>query len=416
MKKNAEEDLFYKSFEMECLTEDNNKLTSFGLSTTQIAPAQSKLSMTCFGGVIYEDISFDSLTPEEELEKEFREPIYFIELEGFKLQFLDLTEIEHHRRGVKLDGLHSKRDHTDAQIIYNGSKNSPCNFFGLTFLQNPKNDKNIIVEFTGDYPNILFYDVFNEFKVDFIHLLSLLNGADIRIRKEFIGKHYSVGAYTSQKHITYSFEPVINERYSQYVPINSPFHKTERIISKTFSMCFDKFIELNKTLDLNTIIFYLNGAENASSIIEQLFTKMIAFERLATINYNLASKEVKYLVLPDQLEVIKKEISPILEKYSNSYKFNFGTVNSRLDNLFKEKSGRTEDKLYFLLKTASIEPDEETKTLIDKIRHIVIHEGKLESLNDVVKYCFLLDKLLRDIILNLMGYDGSRNDRRNWFI
>lgn len=416
MKRDTKQDLFYTSFEMECLTEDNNKLSSFGLSTTQIAPAKSKLSMTCFGGVIFEDISLEPITTKEELDAEFRQPIYFVELEGLKMQFLDLTEIEHFRGGVKVESFNSKRDHTDAQIIYNGSSNSPCNSFNLTFSQSQKKENNIILEFNGDFPNILYYDVFNEFKEDFIELLSLLNGSEIRIRQEFIGRHFSVGRFTSQKHITYSFKPIINERYNQYVPINNPFHKTDRIISKTFTTCFDKYIEWNKSLDFNSIIFYLNGAENANSIMEQFFIKMIAFERLATINYNNTSKTIGYIISEDQLKTVKDEISPIIEKHSKSFKFDFGKVNSRVGNLFKENTTRTEDKLYHLLKTASIEPDADTKVLIDQIRHAVIHEGKLENLNDTVKYCFLLDKILRDIILNLIGYDGPRKERRDWFV
>lgn len=416
MRKNTKQDLFYTSLEMECLTEDNNKLSSYGLSTTQIAPAKSKLSMTCFGGVVFEDISLDPFTPKEELDAEFRQPIYFVELEGLKMQFLDLTEIEHFRHGVKVESFNSKRDHTNAKIIYNGSSNSPCNSFNLTFSPSQKNENNIILEFNGDFPNILYYDVFNEFKEDFIELLSLLNGAEIRIRKEFIGRHSNVGHFTSQKHITYSFKSISNEKYSQYVPINSPFHKTERIISNTFTSCFDKYIELNKDLDFNSIIFYLNGAENANSIMEQLFTKIIAFERLATINYKLNSKQIHSLVTPEQLETIKKEISPIIKKYSEQFTYDYRKVNSRITNIYKENSSYTEDKLYFLLQTANITPDTEIDYLIKTVRNTVIHEGKLEDLKDAVKYCFLVDKLLRDIILNLIGYTGSRNDRRDWFI
>ena len=416
LKKEAKEDLFYKSFEMECFTEDNNKLSSFGLSTTQISPSKSKLCMTCLGALIFEDISLNALEVKNEIPQDERTPIYYIELEGLMMQFLDLTEIERYRGGQKLMEHFSKRDHTNTQIIYNGSTNSPSNFFDLTFSKNPKNELNIIVEFKGEYPNILYYDVFNEFKVDFIHLLSLLNGAEVRIRSEFIGKHYNINELKSQKYITYSFKPIINERHSQYIPINSPFHRTERIICKTFMNCFDKYIQWNKMLDLNTIIFYLNGAENANSVMEQLFTKMIAFERIATINYNLHSKTINSLVTPTQLDTIKNEVSPIMKKYSQCFNFDFVKVNSRLSNIFKETSSKTEDKLYFLLKTSNIEPDKNTKQLIDKIRHTIIHEGKLENLTDAVKYCFLVDKLLRDIILNLIGYDGSRDNRRNWFI
>lgn len=416
MRRDAKQDLFYTTFEMECFTEDNNKLSVFELSTTQIAPAKSKLSMTCYGGVVFEDISLEPLTSKKELESESRQPIYFVELEGLKMQFLDLTEIEQSRRGVKSVIFRSIRDHTDAQIIYNGSTNSPCNYFTMTFTQSPINNKNIILEFKGDFPNILYYDVFNEFKHDFIDLLSLLNGAEIKIRKEFTGSRYSTDPCSSQKHITYSFTPVNNEKYSRYVPINSPFHKTESIISKTFRDCFDKYVELNKFLDLNSIIFYLNGAENANSIMEQLFTKIIAFERLASINYKLKSKQINSLVQPEQLKTIRREISPIIKKFAELYSYDFAKVNSRLTDIYKENSGKTEDKLYFLLQTANIVPDADIDFLIKNIRNTVIHEGKVENLKDAVKYGFLVDKLLRDIILNLIGYNGPRIEKRDWFI
>ena len=354
--------------------------------------------------------------PSSEDKVDNRDPIYFLEVEGLQMEHTDITEIHKSRNGEEILNYNSQRDYTSAMLVYRGSNNSSCTSFNLLFLKN-EIDKNLtIIQFKGDYSNLLYYDVFIEFREDFIHLLSLLNGAEVKIRKEFTGEHFSVSHFRSQKMITYSFEPIINERFSHYVPINSPFKRGDRIISKVLMFSFDKYVKVNRTLDLNSIIFYLNGAEKASSIMEKFFIKMVAFERLADINFKLNSGHTEYLIENDQKQMIAGEIALILKKYSREFKFDFTTINSRVDNLFKKSNGRTEKKLYYLLETAKIEINDDIKMLIEKVRNNIIHEGTLQTNRDNVKFYFLLDKLLRDIILNLIEYNGPREDRRNWFI
>jgi hypothetical protein len=68
--------------------------------------------------------------------------------------------------------------------------------------------EDVNVEFNDEYQNAMTYSHFLEIKHDFISLLSLINGAEVRVRKECTGSYYTIGKIDSEIVYTYSFDNI----------------------------------------------------------------------------------------------------------------------------------------------------------------------------------------------------------------
>ena len=73
-----------------------------------------------------------------------------------------------------------------------------------------------------------------------------------------------------------------------------------------------------------------------------------------------------------------------------------------------ESKPDTDEKFYELFKYSGIKKSPEIEQLVTQ-RHFAIHEGDIgKSTKDKWRFYFKLDHILRDIILNRIGYDGVR--------
>lgn len=407
---NREKNSLYNYFTLSALTVENNKVEATNLSIRHVIPGQFYMKMQCHGFLKHTEVRVER----NENKEDKRETLYYLEIEGLKMEFSDLTETIRARRGEKIKDFNGwERDHTSALLIYDSPTKFGCNNFQFTFFKINSSD-NIYVELPNYHkkgPNVLHYDIYREFKRDLTFLLSLLNGAEVQIRKEFIGGFYNIGKVNSQTVITYSFKTIKNESYNQYIPLNNHFHLGENVIARTFLSCFNKYVEENKKLDLNSIIFYLNVAEQAISIEGKFFILIIAFERLAqkfikTLNF------VDSLILSeDDYMPIKNELLATLEKYRPTYKKAIDDLKGKIGELHKIKSTSTKYKFHKLLEYANISMSPEIEKIIDEVRHKTIHHGEIGSGQQGVKNFIVLDELLRDIILNIIGYDSIRSSR-----
>lgn len=399
-------------FSMTALTDENNLIEATNLFFKNVSPYKSYIKAQSFGYIKHTEIS-DHLD-NEETDKE-SQTLFYLELEGLKMEYSNLTEFIKARGGNRIKDFNDlKRDHTDALLVYNSGTNIGCNNFKFTFFQSENND-NIFVElpnFKTNGPNVLHYDLYLEFKKDFVSLLSLLNGAEVKVRKEYIGGFYQIGQVGSQTVISYSFNTLKNKNHNSYIPLNNGFYKGNNILNSVLISCFDKYILENKKLDLNSIVFYLNGAEQSKSIGEKFFILIIAFERLAKKYVNTLNDTELQIILEDEFQPIKKDLLEILKRYkSKNNDSAISRLMSKVGSLNKITKRSTEYKFLKILEYSKIELTSEINKIINEVRHETVHEGEIGNGNEGLKNYIILNELLRDIILNIIGYNNARVSR-----
>lgn len=409
---------FRYEFAMTALTDENNLIKATELSLRNVSPYKSFISTQSYGYITHTEKrkNYGNNTLNEvEKDDDKRQTLFYLELEGLKMEYSDLTETIKARGGEKIKDFDNyKRDHTNALLIYNSPTKTGCNNFKFTFFQSENKD-NISVElpnFRTDGPNVLYYDIYLEFKRELIYVLSFLNGAEVAVRKEFIGGFYRIGKTDSQTVITYSFQTIKNKNYNDYIPLNNGFHKGDRILSSVFMSCFDKYIEVNKKLDLNSIIFYLNGAEQSKSLDEKFFVLIIAFERLAKKYVETLNNSDLLVMSEENYQPIKDELLEVLRRHkSKENEQAIKRLMPKIGELNKIKRKSTEYKFLKILEYAGIDLTLEIEKIINEVRHKTVHQGEFGEGNQGVKNYLVLDELLRDIILNIIGYKNARISR-----
>lgn len=407
---------FRSEFAMKAMTDENNHIEATELSLRNVSPYKSFIRTQSYGYIKHTERSknYENDTLKEE-DDDKRQTLFYLELEGLKMEYSDLTETIKARSGVKIKDFDNfKRDHTNASLIYNSATKAGCNNFQFTFFQSENKD-NISVElptFQTDGPNVLYYDIYLEFKRELIYVLSFLNGAEVAIRKEFIGGFYRIGKTDSQTVITYSFQTIKNKNYNDYIPLNSGLHRGNFILSSVFMSCFDKYVEENKKLDLNSIIFYLNGAEQSKSIDEKFFVLIIAFERLAKKYVETLNNTDLLVISEEKYQPIKDELLETLRRHkSKENEQAIKRLMPKIGELNKIKRNSTEYKFLKILEYARIDLTPEIEKIINEVRHKTVHQGEFGEGNQGIKNYLVLDELLRDIILNIIGYKNARISR-----
>lgn len=392
---------FGASYIATCNSDENDKLEIRRLHFSNLDTGINKGYLTCYDRLIK---TKQKKTPyEKAIVTKKNSSLHYLELEGLKMQFSDRTEQIKARGGVQVkDFNNSSWDHTDATLVYKG--------LGYSFLyyKSDTND-NIVVEFHRSQPNnLLPFHIYQEFKLEYTYCLSLLNGAEVRIRKEFTGDYYSLNEMDAHVTIIYSFKTVNNERHSSYIPLNDPFSRKDNIINKFFSFSFDKYVEWNNKIDLNSIIFYYINSVQSKSMQEVFFVQMIAFERLTTLYAEYKGEKEIYLPSNQDFQEIKVEFLAILEKYKPVFGETYNVAKSKLSNLNQVKRLSTTDKMFRLIRDVNILITPEIEKLIEQVRHKTIHRGELESGSDGINDFYLLGELIQETILRLIDYNGLR--------
>ena len=193
-----------KYFSITGETEKKNKIEATDLIIRSIRSEQTLIKMQCYGHLKHTDLKHTTTFYKENKIKDDTQTLYYIEV----------------------DFNNYKRDHTSVVMLYNppgfpGNKN-----ILLTFYNSEENENTIIELPNKQSPGYysLPYAEYLVFKRDFIYLLSLLNGAEIQVRKEFIGGYYNIGTINSETIVLYSDKKLVNESYNKYVPLNNGFH------------------------------------------------------------------------------------------------------------------------------------------------------------------------------------------------
>lgn len=394
-------------FNMKSTTVDLNIIEATRLGAKTITPHLFRIEMVSEGILIHTDLSSFPANAEIGLNEM---TLYYMEFEGLNMVHTDVTEVSKTRRGEDISPWNNlERDNTPITVMYDGDVRL-SNFFHVTFFKSDSTE-NIIAEFSNKNekpPTPIKYGYMQSFKNDFLYFLSLLNGGEVKIRKEYLGGFVSSKGIKTQTEIFYSHPRLGDRKTSSYIPINNEWYRDKHILHQSFTKCFNNFVKLNKKLDFNSIIYYLNGAQQVDSIDERFFISIIAFERLAStyaISFNLSDE---YIVTDEVFNPIKNELINIINKNEINLGKGYSRIKQKIGEIHKIKATSVRYKFIHLLAYANVSVTEEVNNIINKIRNTSIHSGEIGKGQEGINNYYVLDELIRDVILNFIEYNFPR--------
>jgi len=396
-----------KEIQIEGTTEKNHKIKAFNLFPTSFNRGKTiKSKFLCQEKLIYEKGTFVKEGQRTD------DKIFYIELEGLNIIHTELSEKQTNRanshRSTDLPLSDSIRDFTTFSINLLQGK-SYLTYSG-EFYDHPdlSNENQLLV-----FKDFITTEVFERNRDYLIQMLSFANGADVKIRRIYTGKSYTISEIPdSQITETFSFTKINNQYPSNYIPIFNQFKRSgNELIS--FCILYNKFIEEYSKLDFKSIIFYLNRANENNNLEQKVFTLLIALEELGS-KYLKEYSPNQYTIIPSEnFGKIKKALRDTLNLFKEEIpndNMEFNRLMSKLCDINTQRID-TEEKFFNLFEHASI-PRTQIITELVKQRHSAIHEGEIgKTIQDKWDFFHRLDHILRDIILNRIGYRGVRVKR-----
>lgn len=238
--------------------------------------------------------------------------------------------------------------------------------------------------------NTLTLDLFQLFRYSLAGYLSLINGAQVLITKEYYNGFFRI----------YSYNRTENTGRSYYVCGNANVFRPAPILFE-----FDNYVRWNQLLDLNKFIFHLCSAQQLLYCEDSAFILILVFEGLCKRYISIHKKEKKTptKISPDTFEDIKEQFIDILERYDDipaNNKESFKNAICKLNDVSTATS-----KFYLILDELNIKQTKEIKDLIKEVRNTLVHDAVLKDYYDYV----LLSELIREIILRLISSTVERH-------
>lgn len=365
----------------------------------RLQPSIDKVILECLDRVTIEN-SIDDKDESNLKESLKQKNLFFIKLEGLKMSFSNHTEVQAYRNHKEISWHLLQNYHWDHSVCV-------IKIGGVEYktIWRKDIDEEIIIEFLSqEYQyQSMPYVVFTEVKNDFISILSLLNGAEVRVREEYTGDYFSQPKLDSQIKHLYSFRKEKSKSFNTFIPLDDEWFKGYNIINRVFMWDFNRYRYWNSKLDFNSIIFILGNTQQIPSIDERVFIQIILLERL-TDSYALINPISNPKLIDEEIfSIIKNELNQVLEKYETQLTAShFSTIKARLFGLNDGKRQRTDVKIVSMLEEVGIHITNEIRKVINEDRHIIIHKGDIGSR----KTFEILDSLLRQVIINLIKYNG----------
>jgi hypothetical protein len=401
---------FSKWFNLEGITEKSYLIEIKDLTFTLFEHKNNKARFVCRNYIKLTEQ--DRNPPENENERE--QSIFYLELDGFKTEFSDYTDVKKYRRYGEINEFNGVDfDHTSCSMCLQ-MDGYEQNYFHLIFLK--ANDSgNIQIDFTknGGYGR-LTYNHYLAFRSQLIGFLSLLNGGQVKIKKELTGDFYQTDGSDAHIVYIYSFNKTENSNLSSYIPINEHHSYSSQIFQEAFFKCFNLYYHNDKKLDLTSIVSSINSAFTTSGIQQAYSILINAIEKLSS-NYQKTISEFDENLIDNNIweETIKPSLVEILDsnksKINSTNKNAYGIFKSKIGDINRRKNS-TVQKMYDLLEFGCIPRNKNIENLVNKERHDAVHNGIFGE-NPTERYINFqkLDHVLRDVILNIIDYRKLRN-------
>lgn len=406
------------SFTLIGKTEKDYDIEIYGLNYSLYKSENQKVEFNCRKYIKLSNNKKNGFNKEEKRTDD--DLIWFIEIEGMKTHFGDYTKQDKHRNSGKVkDNLNFEFDHTNCQMIIN-HPDFKSNCFDFIFTKNPKND-NIIIDFTHrEHNGRLHYNEYLKIKTELINFLSFANGGQIFIRRELTGFFYQSEAKDAQIVYFYSRKHLSDLYCDDFIPINEHHSYTKPIFLDLFHNCFDKYYQLNKQLDLNALIFSINNSTQTSGLEERYFILITALEKICS-NFSKLNNVNKQTLIDKQkfddeikpklfnaLQLFEDEIKKISVSSYNNLKSKIGGLNKSNDDI--------KQRMYEFFDYSKIPTNNAVKKLIEDERDSAVHEGIIGTTEkEKIENYWKLDHILRDCILNIVGYSSYRKRKVAYF-
>jgi len=411
-----EEEDFQHRFTLKGKTEKGWEIECSGLWYSRYIGETKKAEFRCHDKVRLENNKREHEPDEENDRRPFSKRLHFIEIDGFEVVFGDHTRTERlHNTGKVRDFNNVEWDHSSCALTINHPK-IPENYFHLNFYKS-KSSGNTIIDFTKTegYGKLLFEE-WKLFKEEFVSFLSFLNGADVRVIRELTGHNYQDEAKDAQLVYTYSLPKLGKRNHDGYIPINEYHSYSSNIFSLAFIQCFDKYYQQNKIFDFVSLVRSLNNSTNTTRYEEGYYILITALERISLAYYRSNNPD-KATIINDSLLSSKviSELQSLLASFKSELNeeapASFEIMKSRIGNLNRRKND-VGQKLYEFLSYSQIPLNENVEKLIETERHMAVHEGEIgHAGEEKTNIYWKLDNILRDSILNLIGYSSYRKRR-----
>ena len=400
---------FSNTFDLFGITEKGYEIEIKELTFTLYQHHNYKAKFVCRNFIKLTEIENSSI---DETSDDMDDSILFIEIEGFNTKFANHTETKSYRQYGEIDEFNLSFDYTSCLLIIDitGFKE---NRFQLIFSKSKNND-NILIDFTKTYGyNRLSFTHFQSFKKQFISFLSMINGGNVIIRKELTGNSYKNDGSDSQIVYNYSFLRRPNSHTSDYIPINEHHSYSSLIFGQIFLNCFNSFYHYDVKFDLASTINSINSSYTTSGIQQAYSILINALEKFSS-NYHKSNNVFDENLI--EVEIWEKTLKNPFLKLLEDHKSVINSTNKNAYAILKSKIGElnrsknsTVQKMYELLEFGCIPINENVENLVTKERHTAVHKGEF-GLNDTEMFINYqkLDHILRDLILNIIGYKSYR--------
>lgn len=394
------QDIFYtENRRLECHTDERYKFTALKIQMRNFSFDDFKGEFYCNDCIIIEKDLYTEPNSENAVVENL---LKYIKLEGLRIQYSDHTCIKASRsNGEVIPEIITTKYWDHSVVIFQ------IDYQSYKFIIRNDQDGEALLEFQKPEYQFLSlpYNMWEEIKNDFIEFLSFFNGAPVYIRAEYYGQYFSVGKLDSQIKRFYSGQTYKPVRWNNYIPINNPWYRGNNLIKWAFLTCFKKYRELNKTIDLSTIIYYLNNAEQAHSMGERIFIQTILLERFSDKYAETFSCQTTTIIEKERFDIIQEDLIAVIEKNKNELGYYFGLIKSRLLNINKTKRKQTDFKFRKLIIDANIEITDDIESLLIA-RNKIVHLGDIGEGEEALQNYLLMDRLIRKIIVNFIGYKG----------
>jgi len=341
--------------------------------------------------------------------------IYYLELEGLQIEFESRTQTRKFDEFQKEEHYsHSEFNYTTTQLYLPDDHIENVYKAGLIikFMKN-ENVDNVILHFDSDIKPVIHvsFTEYQAFKGNLISFLGMINGGEVEVKKEYFGRSFRINGLGAEIERTYFGNSINTTSISNYIPIRDPFLRQERILNKAMD-AFPDFCKLNMTYDLSSTIDLLNDTNNSKTIEQRFYGLISSFERLSHKHVYLINDHKDEIIENETLDQLISEYMDVLAKYSDSLedKELEGRIKQIVRGL-KRKRKNSVYKMFKILDDYNVATNDRIVRLIKVFRHTSVHEGEFgDSIDEKTKNYLLLDKLLRDIILNMIDYKGIRSE------
>jgi hypothetical protein len=403
------DDYINEYYELQGKSTENDKIIVSKLRLTNIQFDPLNIAkFNCQGSV--------RLTKKDHLSRriEKENKLFYIVLEGMDMVFHEVSQKQVVRNGQNESILPEiNRDHNYYILQWANDVTSNWYMLKLIFEKSEKPNTTLLkIEYISKPAVLLLETEYFRIKQRLLEFLSFYNGGYVVVRSEYLGGFRQINKVSAQTTVTYSFLEFEHYDLSNYLPVRDSFNGNGSGIHTYFD-CFQQFLDKYEMYDLGSIIQILNGVNDSGSIEQRFYTLIITLEKIAHKVY-LEHGGLETEIIPgDIYSSIGTELINVLEKYKQtiSNKKGYSELKSKLGEINIRKRGETTNKFMKLFEVANIELTTEIHCLITGTRNSSVHKGEIGEGDEPYVNYKELDKLVRDIVLNLMGYKGYRKPK-----